>query len=137
MTGVQTCALPIYLEVNEVRIQGTAVGKKDALGEERIRRDAVKDALEKANADVMVEPKFKSETAHGRTTVTVTGFGATYKNFHPIKADEVELMKAGVIQKAEVYHADSAKKKHGVGWIVAGIVGFAIILTLLTSVGVQ
>lgn len=136
-TGVIQKPVIVDLDVNETRIQGTATGKSEGGKEEGIKREAVNDALEKAQADVLVEPKFKTETRAGRTTVTVSGFGATYKNFHSLKQDEVELMKAGAIQKAEVYKTEAAKKKHGAGWIITGILGGLVLFTLLATVGVQ
>jgi hypothetical protein len=136
-TGVIQKPVIVDLDVNEVRIQGTATGKSDGGREERIKRDAVNDALEKAQADVLVEPKFKTETRAGKTTVIVSGFGATYKNFHSIKEDEVKLIKEGVIQKADVYKAETTKKKHGIGWIITGILGGLVLFTMLATVGVQ
>jgi hypothetical protein len=81
------------LHVGQAKVSGTAEGLTMAEGPlrtssiEAIRRHAILDALEKANADILLEPTFETVVKHthagvrGVTTVKVTGYPATYRNF--------------------------------------------------------
>ncbi|MEI7525438.1 MAG: hypothetical protein WCJ95_13955 [Mariniphaga sp.] len=101
----------VDLEVKEVRVTGTATLLK-GVSLEPVKQEAVADALRRAGADVLVEPKFETKTSGGRTTATVTGFPATYKNFRSITLDDVELLRVGVVQKAEVFESGKSTKKN-------------------------
>jgi hypothetical protein len=68
--------------------------------------------LRKANADVLVEPRYTIETSNSESTITVSGYAATYKNFRPIKEEDVNLINAGVIQKAEVIKPTLPRKRN-------------------------
>jgi hypothetical protein len=112
--GVVQTPVLVDLEVEEIKVSGTAT-RPSSTGFEMIKQEAVARALEKVNADVLVEPTFKTKTANGQTTADVTGFPATYKNFRTIQEKDIKLLEAGVIQKAEVYEpkSDTAKKGGG------------------------
>ena len=100
----------VDLNVKETKVTGTATMSTN-MTLEAVKREAVADALRKTNADVLVEPKFQTTTAHDRTTATVTGFPATYTNFRSIKEEDVKLLQVGVTQRAEVYETTVLQKK--------------------------
>lgn len=100
----------VDLDVKETKVTGTATMSTN-MTLEAVKREAVADALRKANADVLVEPKFQTTTDHGRTTATVTGFPATYSNFRPIKEEDVKLLQVGVTQRADVYETKVLQKR--------------------------
>ncbi|HNW75073.1 MAG TPA: hypothetical protein PKN44_15695 [Bacteroidales bacterium] len=106
------------LEVSEDKVTGTATGKS-GLGLTEIKKLAVVDAVNKVGADILVEPKFITETKNGWTTATVNGFPANYRNFRSIQAEDVELLKVGVLQKANVY-VPSEERKKGRRFLVGG-----------------
>jgi hypothetical protein len=109
-SGVIQKPVIVDLEVNEFKVTGTAT-EKSGKGLYEIKNLAVANALKKAGADVLVEPQFETETKFGMTTATVTGFPATYKNFRPIQLEDVELLKVGILQKANVYQPTEEKKR--------------------------
>lgn len=86
------------LEVRESKVSGTSITHSSI--NESARQFAIADALEKANADVLIEPRFSSETRNGRTEITVTGFPAVYKNFRPVVASDSTLVRIGEKQIA-------------------------------------
>lgn len=83
----------VDLDVKETKVTGTASAPGQTV--EMIKSQAIADALKKVNADVLVEPVFEIITSSGQTTVTVTGFPATYKNFRPMKEEDVVLVQSG------------------------------------------
>ncbi|MFA5782846.1 MAG: hypothetical protein WC868_11330 [Bacteroidales bacterium] len=112
--GVIQKPVLVDLDVKETKVTGTATAtmtKSTSL--ETVKQKAVADALKKTNADVLIEPKFETETSGRRTTATVTGFPATFKNFRSITAEDVPLLQVGVIQKADVYEPTKEKQKKG------------------------
>ena len=108
--GVIQMPILVDLDVQPVKVSGTAYATK-GISMENVKQDAVADALKKANADVLVEPKFETKTTGGRITANVTGWPAIYKNFRPIKPEDVKLLRVGVTQKAAVYETGSILKK--------------------------
>lgn len=108
--GVLHKPVIVDLDVKEIRVTGMATMTK-GVSIEPVKQDAVADALRKANADVLVEPKFETKTSRGLTTATVTGFPATYKNFRPITLEDVKLLRVGVTQKAEVFETGKLMTK--------------------------
>ncbi|MFM8949194.1 MAG: hypothetical protein ACKOKB_00255, partial [Bacteroidota bacterium] len=101
-SGVIQKPVVVDLDVSDQKVSGTATASSSSLSTD-IKSLAVNDALKKANADVLVEPKFETETIGGKTTATVTGWPASYKNFRSIKSEDIPLLQAGVTQKAQVY----------------------------------
>ena len=122
------------LEVKEEKVTGTATGNS-ANSVSDMKVEAIADAVKKANADVLIEPKFETVTSGSKTEVTVTGYPATYKNFRPITKEDAELIKEGVVKRTETYESAKATKKKGpVGAIVgitSGLVGLLIMLGLI------
>ena len=81
------------LDVNGAKVSGRAVAK---FGEniEEVKILLVAEVLRKANADVLVEPRYAFETVNNETTISVSGYPATYKNFRPIKEEDLKLIKS-------------------------------------------
>lgn len=67
------------LNVSTVKVTGTASGSSYQSG--NVRSVAVANALDKVNADILIEPQYEAVTSNGQVTITVTGYPATYKNF--------------------------------------------------------
>ena len=66
-----------------------------------IKDKVIGEALKKTNADILIEPSFDIETKGSSSKITVKGFPASYKNFRNASPADVELLKAGVIQKSD------------------------------------
>jgi uncharacterized lipoprotein YmbA len=130
--GVIQKPVIVDLDVKETKVTGTATDHSN-VSLETVKQRALVDALKKSNADVLVEPKFDTETTGNKITVTVTAFPATYKNFHPIRQEDVELLKAGVVQKAEVMQPPKTERKGGGAIIIAIALLAAITLIGATS----
>ena len=83
----------VDLDVNGAKVSGRAVAK---FGEniEEVKILLVAEVLRKANADVLVEPRYAFETVNNETTISVSGYPATYKNFRPIKEEDLKLIKS-------------------------------------------
>lgn len=116
------------LVVQQERVTGNATGYNQQI--EIIKQKAVSDALQKSSSDVLIEPRFETETKNGRTVAIVTGYPATYSNFRPIVAEDVPLLQAGILQKAEVYTPSStSQKKSSAG----AIIGIALLVGLVAA----
>lgn len=126
--GVIQKPVIVDLDVKETKVSGTVTGGTYNSEIEPLKHLAVADLLKKENADVLVEPKFEIETSGGQLTVTVTGWPATYTNFRPITKDDVELMKVGLLQKADVYEAPKTeqKKKSPIAAVLGVIMGVLV-----------
>jgi len=83
----------VDLDVNGAKVSGRAVAK---FGEniEDVKTLLVAEVLRKANADVLVEPRYVIETINNESIITVSGYYATYKNFRPIKEEDIKLIKS-------------------------------------------
>lgn len=109
-SGVIQIPVVADLDVKDLKVTGVAHASS-SVHLEVVKTRAVADALKNAKADVLVEPKFETETKAGKTTAIVTGWPANYINFRPIEFDDIELIKAGIIQKAEVYEPSEVRRK--------------------------
>ncbi|RZJ73116.1 MAG: hypothetical protein EOO45_10500 [Flavobacterium sp.] len=100
-SGVIQKPVIVELDVKQTKVTATSTGK---LGSniETLKAEAVSVAVKNAGADVLVEPTYTVVTNRGTSTVTVSGFPATYKNFRDIKPEDVPLIKAGILQTAKV-----------------------------------
>lgn len=128
----------VDLDVKEVKVTGTVVF--DAGSQiDIVKQAAVSDALKKAGADVLVEPAFFIETTNEKITCTVIGFPATYKNFRPIKLEDVPLLKVGITQKAQVFEptatVGATKKKSKVGLIAGAVILAGAVVAGIASGG--
>lgn len=109
VNGAGIIQMPVLadLDIKDIKVSGSARALEMPL--ENIKNNAVNDALIKANADVLVEPKFVIEKSTQGTIVTVTGYPATYKNFRNIKVEDIPLLQLGAKQKAKVYEPTEQK----------------------------
>ena len=100
-SGVIQKPVIVELEVKQAKVTATVSGK---LGSniETLKAEAVSVAVKNAQADVLVEPTYTIVSKGGTSTVTVSGFPATYKNFRDITPEDVPLIKAGILQTAKV-----------------------------------
>ncbi len=120
------------LVVKETKVTGFATGS----AVENVKSMAIANAINKANIDVLIEPKFEIITSGGKTTVTVNGFPGTYKNFRPMVEDDLKLVEMGyttVVQTGEA-SKESAKKPN---WKLIGgaTLGAIVVLALLSLIG--
>lgn len=99
-SGVIQKPVIVELDIKETKVTATTIGK---LGSNIavLKAEAVSLAIKNANCDVLVEPSYTIVTQKN-ISVTVTGFPATYKNFRDIKAEDIPLIKAGILQTARV-----------------------------------
>jgi hypothetical protein len=96
---------------------------------------AMNDAIKTAGADILVEPTFEIVSENNKTTVTVTGFPATYTNFRSITNDDVPLLEVGQLQKASVYEVQehSAQENSPSKKVVLGVFGVIGLIALIIS----
>lgn len=99
--GVIQKPVIVELDVKQTKVTATVTGKLGS-NTEALKAEAVSAAIRNSGADVLVEPTYNIVTNRGTTTVTVSGFPATYKNFRDIKMEDVPLIKAGILQTARV-----------------------------------
>ena len=108
-SGVIQKPVIVDLEVKQQKVTATVSGK---LGSniEVLKAESVSVAVKNAGADVLVEPTYNIVSNRGTSTVTVSGFPATYKNFRDIKIEDVPLLKAGILQTARVAEPTTIRK---------------------------
>ncbi len=129
--GVVQTPVIVDLEVKDTKVVGTASGVE---GEEIVKQKAIEDAVNKSNADVLVEPRFKIENAGGRVTATVTAYPANYKNFRTVKPEEVPLFEVKIIQKAEVVKPQLPNNQPKPGAVLGGtLLGTLLIVALVVA----
>jgi hypothetical protein len=109
-SGVIQKPVIVELDVKQAKVTATVNGK---LGSniEVLKSEAVSQAIKSAGADVLVEPSYHIVSQRSVSTVTVTGFPATYKNFRDIRVEDVPLIKAGILQTARVAEPTTTLKK--------------------------
>lgn len=100
-SGVIQKPVIVELDVKQTKVTATATAKMGS-AIETLKAEAVSMAIKNAGADVLVEPSYTVVSNSRTSTVTVTGFPATYKNFRDIKLEDVPLIKAGILQTAKV-----------------------------------
>jgi hypothetical protein len=108
--GVIQKPVIVELEVKPTKVTAT-VSRKLTTNMEALKAEAVSLAVKNAGADVLVEPTYTIVSNRGTSTVTVTGFAATYKNFRDIRVEDVPLIKAGILQTARVAEPTTIWKK--------------------------
>ncbi|MBX2978591.1 MAG: hypothetical protein KF905_04785 [Flavobacteriales bacterium] len=120
------------LDVKEQRVRGTATARGSATAE--LKNQALVNAIRTANADVLVAPVYEMETVKRHTTITVTGFPATYKNFRSATPADSSLVSAGYMQLPQTAVAnDPTTRKGGAGWAAAGIVTIVGLLVFILA----
>lgn len=107
-SGIIQNPVLVDLEVSEKKVTGSSEGYSSNY--ESIKYDAIAIALKISNADILVEPKFETESLGLKIKVTVTGFPATYKNFRPLKKEDIKLFEAGISQKAIIHESKKVTK---------------------------
>lgn len=118
------------LDVREQKVSGTATGRRSAA--KTVRNLALANALETAHADVLIAPSYELVTKGGRTTATVTGFPANYKNFRHATPADSSLVTAGYMQHASTTVVDDAPvKRKGIGAIVGTILTVGAVILIL------
>lgn len=120
------------MEVKEEKISATINARGKSINDD-LKNQAVAEAVKKSNADVLVEPRFESTIQGRRITLTVTGYPATYKNFHTIKQDEVELLKAGKVHQVNTMDTKQIKSKGGKAALFLGL-GVVMITSLFLAI---
>jgi len=120
------------MEVKEEKISATINARGKSINDD-LKNQAVAEAVKKSNADVLVEPRFESTIKGRKITLTVTGFPATYKNFHTIKQEEVELLKAGKVHQVNTMDTKQIKSKGGKAALFLGL-GVVMITSLFLAI---
>jgi len=120
------------MEVDIEKVTGTVERSGRVTNIESLKVLAMNDAIKTAGADILVEPTFEIISENSITTVTVTGYPASYTNFRSITMDDVPLLEVGQLQKASVYEVqeqsvqqNSPSRKAVLGVLgVLGLVAF-------------
>jgi uncharacterized Fe-S cluster-containing radical SAM superfamily enzyme len=93
-------------------------------------KEAIKNALNAANADVLVEPQFTVEGNGNAIKITVKGYPAKYENFKSAEPSDIDntAVKQGNVQVVKPQPvAEQPKKKGGTIWaIISGILIVAV-----------
>lgn len=100
-SGVIQKPVIVELDVNQKKVTATVSGKLGS-NVDVLKAEAISVAVKNAGADVLVEPTYTIVKNRSTSTVTVSGFPATYKNFRDITIEDVPLIKAGILQTARV-----------------------------------
>ena len=132
--GVGVIQKPVLadMEVKEEKTSATINARGKRINDD-LKNKAVAEAVKKSNADVLVEPRFETDIKGRKMTVTVTGFPATYKNFHTIKQDEVELLKVAKVKQVETMDAIQTKSKGGKLVLAVGL-GIVLVVSLIIAI---
>ncbi|MBS4057881.1 MAG: hypothetical protein KGZ82_11235 [Bacteroidales bacterium] len=131
--------MPIIVDLNVSEVKAETKISSQSLSIDDLKNEAVADLLKKADADVLIEPKFEVVINGSMNTVTVSGFPASYSNFRQIQLSDVELLNVGIAQKAKTHEpapAPTKKKKTGKGFAIGAsiLAGAALfVLIVLTS----
>ncbi len=82
--GVYTKNRFVDLEIKEKKVIGNSSGSGTAINFslEKLKRDAIADAILKANADLIVAPFYVVRTENNMIYVEVRGFPANYKKLN-------------------------------------------------------
>ena len=91
------------MDVDIEKVTGSVERSGRVTNIEPLKVLAMNDAIKTAGADILVEPTFEIVSENNKTTVTVSGYPASYTNFRPITIDDVPLLEVGQLQKASVY----------------------------------
>ena len=121
------------IQVNEKKVTGTHSGKITTTSLETIQNEAVASALKSVNADILVEPRFDTTIDGSVTTVVVSGFPATYKNFRTMKDEDISLMKIGAVRQVNTFTPPTVTaKKPKVG--KAALITLGVVAAVLLAV---
>jgi hypothetical protein len=130
--GVIQKPVIVDLVVKETKVTGFATGN----GLETVKSMAIANAINKANIDILVEPKFEITTAGDKTTVTVNGFPGTYKNFRPMVEEDLKLAEMGYTTVVKTGEASKESAKKPKWKLIGGVtLGATVALVLLSLIG--
>ena len=91
--GIEHTPLITDLDIRSEKVEGKAFGS--ASTPTKLKAEAVADAVDKAKADLLIEPVYTIITSGSKSTVTVIGWPANYKNFRQMDiADTTVLIMA-------------------------------------------
>jgi PBP1b-binding outer membrane lipoprotein LpoB len=125
------------LEVTDKKITGTANGKASDNIED-LKKTAIAVALNSVGADVLIQPDFETQSDGYKTTVTVTGRTAIYKNFRPMTEADIPLINAGVSAQVSKFSSsvtpDSKPSKNGTAKVIAIIAMVTSVLLVIISI---
>lgn len=110
-SGVIQKPVIVELDVKQTKVTAT-ISRKLTTNMDALKAEAVSLAVKNAGADVLVEPTYTIVSNRTTSTVTVTGFAATYKNFRDITLQDVPLIKAGILQTARVAEPTTIWRKN-------------------------
>lgn len=127
-SGIIQNPVVVDLDVKETKVTGFAEGKAK-LGMETIKQDALVNALEQNNADVLVEPVYKTQRKFRKITVNVSGYPANYKNFRPLKESDLTILENEKVKTAQVQEktTETKSKKPILRYILYGFLGILFI----------
>ena len=83
------------MDVDIEKVTGTVERSGRVTNIEPLKVLAMNDAIKTAGADILVEPTFEIVSENSKTTVTVSGYPASYTNFRPITIDDVPSAGSG------------------------------------------
>ena len=111
----------VDLDVKEIRVSGTATDRRSTPDNE-LKQAALNDAITKSGADVIVEPRYEIITKGSKSTVNVTGYPATYKNFRPMEVqDSIFINKAQLNSATKSNIKRNGKRNKAIGFTLGGI----------------
>ena len=123
------------LEVKKEQIRGESNSiVAGTTSETSLRESALANALERAQADVLIEPVYTKTTQNSKITVTVKGWPANYKNFRNMEESDIELIKMGEVKNTTTSmnkknpNQNLNEKKPAKALGIVGLVGGIIVL---------
>jgi len=141
--GIPIIQRPVVVDLNirtnkasgtaETPLQGTTAQIQRTLLS-NARQNAMKDAIEKAGADVLIQPTFEISIKNNYATVTATGFPANYKNFRPMEAkDSILLREANLSDKVETNEPVTVEYTKSYLALILSLAGLLTLLIILSS----
>ncbi|GAB3343436.1 hypothetical protein GCM10027429_34040 [Marivirga atlantica] len=141
-----------YGVISEPIIAEVKIGEEKVVGEYSIKNRlfnsnkeyaenmAISDAIQKVDADYMVQPTFDIQRKQKLTTVKVEGFPGYYEKFRPMEAADTAIFKYGnqypqanIIEPSTVQEdVESRRQRRKLG-IITGSVVLATLLLLITG----
>lgn len=121
------------MDVDINKVEGVARSSQMTVAQ--LKALAIKNALEKSGADILVEPSYEIEQRASDKFVKVSGFPATYTGFRPLKHEDIPLIEAGRLQTAQTAEATETDRESSGNALVVGLAGLgaAILLLILTD----
>ncbi len=139
-SGVIQLPVVAELKVDEKKSTATVTPPKGTSVEDA-KILAIREILKKTGGDILVHPVVEYEIVKRVITLTVTGYSATYFNFHQLTPEEVPLLEAGILHKPapdkpilnfSKKMSPQTKKVLGItgGVVGAGVLGFLAFIFL-------